>query len=181
MLQPARCMRRGPSSWSSRRDVSTRIKMSEKKNWIGFNFCFSQKDFFVSFVACFIVPFSHSKVWQLFENNYSPSSLKHSLARPLHTDWNGEWWQQEAATSSRLVFHWSNCINQGCLQRVHIVQWWMTAGNYATAQKHHTSHLWCADTAVESDRGLNHSRKKHRKKKKVPAASWASACYVFER
>lgn len=42
----------------------------------------------------------------------------------------------------------------------------MTSGNYATAQKHHTSHLWCADTAVESDPGLTHSKKKGKKKKK---------------
>lgn len=44
----------------------------------------------------------------------------------------------------------------------------MTAGNYATAQKHHTSHLWCADTAVESDPGLTHSRKKETKHKCPP-------------
>lgn len=119
------------------------------------------------------------KFWLLFENNYSLSSLKHSLPRPPHTDWNGDWWQQQAATSLRLVFHWSNCINQGCLQRVHIVQWWMTAGNYATAQKHHTSHLWCADTAVESNAGLTQSTKK--KKKKVWRTSWSSAWYVFKR
>lgn len=114
------------------------------------------------FVSPFLLLSSALKFWLLFENNYSPSSLKHSLPQPPHTDWNGEWWQRQAATSSRLVFHWSNCINQSCLQRVHIVQWWMTAGNYATAQKHHTSHLWCADTAVESDPGLTHSRKKEK-------------------
>lgn len=44
----------------------------------------------------------------------------------------------------------------------------MTAGNYATVQKHHTSHLWCADTAVESDPGLTHSRKKETKHKCPP-------------
>lgn len=57
----------------------------------------------------------------------------------------------------------------------------MTAGNYATAQKHHTSHLWGADTAVESDPGLTHSRKKETKLKCPPPLELPPAWYVFER
>lgn len=89
--------------------------------------------------------------WLGFKDNNYTTVFKHSLLQQQPHSLNRDWWQQPAAISWRLVFHWSDCINQGCLQREHNDQWWMTAGNYATARKHHTSHFWCADTVNENN------------------------------
>lgn len=139
--------------WSERHlDLCATSTQPEKTNisHLSFPDCHDRT---VVIIACcrLIISFTHS-LTKLFglgfrNNNYTTAfkcSLQHQQQQQQPHSLNRDWWQQPAAISWRLVFHWSNCINQGCLQREHSDQRWITAGNYASASKHHTCNVWCA-------------------------------------